>query len=389
MLKLKKLTVFLVVLAGMAGCLESTNNSTWSVSMRGMAQSYEKLVPYMFDSSRYNDPNNQKFITTYLQNLSANASSLNKHTAKGLSGNDPLFNVGIRDLQNIIQKASESYYVESYEYSQNLLQTSLNYCNSCHSRTNLGPTFIQPDSFNSMTAKLSPIDHSRFLVATRQFPKAVLILEEALNTHTWKNEDEKKEALFKYMTIVLKNVELPAKALRTLDNMNKKQLSKKTLKNIKQWKIYLKNWTDGKFVKKEEARNLLKSGNKGSRPAHFIEALHQSIVLHKSLSLEQEKLWRARTYSALGKIYENYPSLGFWTLPSTYYETCVYEAPGTKTALKCYYSLEKWVSSQSNGVQGPSLLKLEEPKLKKLKILASKKSGAPSPSFNGSSGEDW
>lgn len=370
-------------------CLQTDGPGHWSVNMRGMADSYEKLLPYMFNSKRYSDPNNKQFISTYLKNINQMASGLDQHTGKGLSGNDPLFNVGIKGLKTLIQKSSESYFVENYEYSQRLLQTSLNYCTTCHTRTSIGPSFIQRDKFDDITSQLETLEHTQVLVATRQFSKAISVLESGLNREPWKDSEKKDEALERLLTIILKNEENPNQALEILGHLNLNQLSPKTLKEIPKWKDYLKKWASGKLDKKEHQRELLKSRNKGARPHHFVEALHHSVILHKSLSTEQEKLWRARTYGALGLIYEAYPTLGFWSLPGHYFETCIYESPGSKTALKCYYDLESHIQKESQGFQGQALLKLEEMNLKKLKALASVPKQGPTSSQSGPGSESW
>ncbi len=347
----------------------------WSLQMQGMAEAYEKLLPYMYDSQRYQNPNNEKFISLYLKNLNESASGLNRHTGKGLSGNDPLFAVGLVGLKTMIKKASESYFVESYEYSQKLLQASVQYCNSCHTRTNLGPTFIKWDKFESITSQMNPVDHADILVATRQFPKAVEILEQGLVNQKI-DKKQRQKALEKAMVVTLRNLQDPQKALDVLD---------KTSSPNKDWKAYLVKWKKGQLKKTKTTAQLLKTAKvEGS---HFVEAIHNSLVLHQALSAEVAVPKRAQIYFSLGKIYKEYSNLVSWRLPENYFETCIYQVPGTQLALKCYYALES-LQIKNPKLESNPLTNIQKAKLRKLKVLATEKPANKGPVSFGVGTED-
>lgn len=382
----KFLVVFTLFLPFFLGSCSQTPSSTssWSLQMREMADNYEKLLPFMFDSERYFDKNNEKFISLYLKNINASAADLDRHTAKGLSGNDPLFEVGLKGLKTMIQKASESYFVENYDYSQKLLQASVQYCNSCHTRTNFGPTFIKWDKFESITDKMNPVDHADILVATRQFPKAVNILEQGLSSGKIAKTD-RKEAVEKMMVVSLRNINDPQQALNLLNGLPPQVASELKELNIKDWKTYLTKWAKGQLKSQNNVNNLLKSKTLDGK--NFVEALHNSMILHESLSTVLEPSKRAQVYFWLGKIYQKHKNLTTWRLPENYYETCIYEVPGSQQALKCYYSLESLRSEDPKFKSSP-LLSIEESNLKKLKILATEKPSSKSPLSTGAGSED-
>ncbi len=355
---------FAVTSTLMACSATPTRSRGWSLNMRGMAESYEKLVPYIYDRQRFNDPNNSKFIKLYLTQLNQNASDLNRHTARGLSGNDPLFKVGLKGLKTQIEKASEAYFVESYDYSQKLLKSSVNYCNSCHTRTNLGPTFIKWDQFEDVTAKLSPLDHAHILIATRQFPKSVEVLQKGFFAPTTLN-GQRDEILKTMLTVTLKNLNSPQQALNIVNETPEKMISPEIRDQLKTWKIYLKKWVKSDVA--SSVRELIAQNQNDAQ--HFVKNLHDSTLLHNSLSSEKDASVRAETYYALGKIYENIPQVGSWNLPETYFETCIYQNPGSKMALKCYYDLESRLKEDSERKQ-TKLLIIEQAKLNKLKAVA-------------------
>lgn len=381
----KNLFIILATLTVIISCQGGLPRAEgWSLHMRGMAESYEKLVPYMFNSKRYSDPNNEKFISTYLKRLNQNVSDLDRHTARGLSGNDPLFNIGLKGLKSVIQKATESYYVESYDYSQRLLQTSMNYCNSCHSRTNLGPTFIQWDQFEASSAQLLPLDHAHLLVATRQFPRAIEVIESGLLNN--KIAPKKQEqSIYQLLTLELKNLNSPQRALTSLEKLQKIKIPTSVAKSIPKWKTYLNKLASGQLKSKNNIHTLLKS--RKADGSFFVESLHNSLILHKALSTELDKNYRAQIYFALGKIYQKYPDLGLWNLPENYFEACIYENPGSKQALKCYFSLESLLEIYPSSKQN-AFYEAEKDKLKKLKILATKNDGPLSPSSGGAGAGD-
>jgi hypothetical protein len=380
----RMLVVLLALGLGFACSHKENKSSRWSLPMRGMAESYEKLIPYMFDSKRYSDPKNEKFISVYLKNINSNASELNKHTGKGISGDDPLFEIGLKGLRSMIQKATESYYVGSYEYSQNLLQASVGYCNSCHTRTSIGPTFIKWDQFEDITSKLPPMDHAQLLIATRQFPKAVDVLEQGLMTlhNDWPT---KNKMITLALTVTLKNLGSPERALEVLSAIPKSQMDSKMQKNFKAWASYLNQWKDGKLKNQSSHRQIIKSKKPYGR--HLVETLHNSLILHQGLSTETSQQNRAMIYHQLGQIYSKYPGLGTWNLPETYFETCIYEWPGTKIALKCYYDLESQIAKSSLRKTSP-WMEFETANLKKLKVLATKKRGSMKSSSSGSGSDD-
>ncbi len=377
------LTATLIVLAS-ACTLPQKQSRGWSLNMRSMAESYEKLLPYLYDRQRYQDPRNEKFISLYLKNLNNSVGDLERHTAKGLSGNDPLFATGLKGLKTMIHKANETYFLENYDYSQKLLQASVQYCNGCHTRTNIGPTFIKWDQFEEISTGLNPVDHANVLVATRQFPQAVDLLEEKLSSGS-ANQGQAEEMLNKAMLISLRNLGSPSRALNILQNLAEPKFVNLSPQVLSQWKAYLRKWQAGTLVNKDTATNLLRSRHLAGE--HTIAAIHNSQILHQALSTTINVPQRAQIYFGLGKIYSKYPLLVSWQLPETYYEACIYQLPSSQLALKCYYALESHLLAKTNSKSNP-LLKLEKENLRKLKIMASEKKPTHGPAFGGPATED-
>ncbi|MCB0378710.1 MAG: hypothetical protein KDD33_09475 [Bdellovibrionales bacterium] len=378
MLKFIKIVFPMMALTLLGSCAHMGDElkGDWAKNMRGMAEAYEELIPYIYNSDAFRDPNNKKTISHYITELNTHSGSLDKHVARGLTGDDPLFEVGLKGLKTMINKAAESYYVESYDYSQQLLQASSNYCYKCHVRTSMGPTFLKWDQFEELTKDMNPLDHAKILIATRQFPKAAEVLNNYLDKIKKSDREEQLKALKMLMTVTLKNLESPAQARKGISRFSNPDHFKKYGVSLRSWDSYLEMWQKGQ-LKAKEAHTLIKvHESKKGRGVNYVEALHDSIILHKALLSETEKPWRARVYSALGGIYEKFPSLGFWELPESYFEACIYEDPGTKVAKRCYFSLESKLRSTYPKDMDSPLVDRDKTRLLKLKALANKKPDA-------------
>jgi hypothetical protein len=77
-----------------------------------------------------------------------------------------------------------------------------------------------------------------------------------------------------------------------------------------------------------------------------------------------------------------------WRLPEVYYEACIYQGPGTRQALQCYYSLESRLSDETQQTSN-SLVTFEKEKLRKLKVLASRKSSNSGANSSGVGEEEF
>lgn len=368
--------ILLIVLTGVVGC-QSLDSSSWPKGMRGMADTFNALVPYIYDDDRYSDPHNKKFIEPKLDDLLFYSSRLDKHIGRGLSGNDPLFDLGLKELKKSIGKAVDSYRVDSFEYSQNLLQSSINYCVKCHTRTYLGPSFARWDNF-SKPQGMKPVDLAKIYIATREFEKSMDTLEDAIVKA--RNKSEKMKALKLMVTVGLKNMNSSKDTGEYLKRVSSKEKDKNFKRLIQKWMGDLKSWE--KLESRSITESLFKIVSRSSnKDVNYVKNLSYTVVLHKNLMGVKSDEKRAKVYYSLGKIYSANRSMSFTALPDLYFESCIKKFPHSNIAKKCYYALEmdmKRSYKLESGKLTPSGL---DERLKKLKVLTEKLKVGVSPSF--------
>lgn len=342
---------------------ESDSNQ-WPQGMRGMSEILEELIPYIYDSERFSDPNNKTYISTKLMRFESDSSLLKAHTAKGLSGDDPLFEVGLKNLKNTIQKASDSFSVDNYEYSQTLLQNSINYCVQCHTNSRKGPRLVTIDHFKNSLDKISPIELAKIYIATRNFEKALDTLY-SFYIDQANNPEKKLKALKLALVISIKNMESYDKANEILNDVKLKKIGLKS-SIINQWK---------KDINSKSTQTL-----SGDPNLSFIRNLNYSLKLQNELMTSVNSERKSQIYFELGKIFEQNTDIGLFNLPENYFEVCITNHPHTKLAKKCFYSLESHL--QKGQISG-QFTREEKNKIQRLSILAMPKSAKPSPSFSG------
>ncbi len=337
--------------------------------MEQMAKAYENLLPYLYSEKRFSDPSFETAIELRIKQLSQGANGLDRHLAKPLIGEDPLFKIGLNGLKNQILKANESFFVGEKEYSRHLLQYSLNYCNSCHLISKVGPRFIKPDQFAPIIKDLNFIERAKIYIATRSFEKASQELLNGINS-TDSSQELKQKALEQFFLLANLNSFNSSLIYKELIKVDQEKLSPKHKKEINAWLSQLKK---GKFdnLSVDKIISVVKKKNKNS---DLLESVIWSGVLHKSLKQNLDSKKRAQVLLSLGRIYEGHDSLSMMGLPENYFKSCIETYPHSKTASTCYYALEYFIVKSKR--KGHPLGYLDED-LKRLKIKASEQTSSP------------
>lgn len=356
--------LFIFPLVFVAAC--SVQKTSWTEGMRGMAQALEDLFPYIYNQSRFSDPQNKKFINTKLSALNLHADSLDRHVAKGLSGDDPLFSVGLKGLKRNLRRSADSFFVENYDYSQQLLKHSVSYCVKCHMSTRMGRKFFTFDKFAPQDlGTIQPMDLAKSKVALRQFDQAIQVLNGAVESEQVEAKD-KMEALKLLLAISVRNMESTKEAAQIVEQAKKQKALVNNQKILDAWYKDLSSWNfKEQGMKPEQALQV--RGELTSKD--FVKLLRKSFFLHGYLRSHQDRRLRAQVMFTLGQIYEAQPSLGFWELPDQYYEACIYQLPQSQIAKKCFFSLEKRLHQSFQLGVGAALPHAEQEHLNKLEIL--------------------
>lgn len=358
----------LAVFIAVTSCSQKEQKSSWTEGMRGMANSIESLIPYIYNENRFQDPNSHKFISAKLNDLEFYSDSLDAHFASQISGGDPLFNIGLSNFKRNIQRAKESYAVGSSQYSQDVLQHSVNYCVQCHMRTNMGRSFLSYNQFEpALMESMDTLELAKVKVATRQFENATDILKKEIEDPATPI-DARLQSLKIAIAIMVKNQNQPLKAKEYLDELDKK---KKLPGRSALFKVWKKNLSD--YSKNPNAITIeqaMVSIPKKDKDVRFIELLYRSQLLHQSLPGIEDNAKKAGVLSSLGQIYENEVSLGYWELPDHYYEACIIVSPNSPIARKCYFNLESRIRFAYKLGVNEKLPQEDLNYLRKLKVLS-------------------
>lgn len=336
--------------------------------MQGMTNSLRELIPYMYNERLYSHPRNKPFIQARLAELNHHSRGLDRHVGRGLSGDDPLMRVGLRRLKSSVQKSRDSFLVDNTDYSQQLLQTTVNYCVKCHLRTDSGRSFIVYDNFgNSSGQSLSPLSLARAQMAMRELGEA----RKNLLTVIDNSEEDKDVRLEALNMLMMLNVRRQENFERAQSDLKVALSVEKTFINadlLEKWQKYMTQWGGKKPLLALEVKAALEQLKKESpHPAHFVRDLHISRVLHHSLPTISNKELRAEILSRLGKIYQVHSSLSAWDLPENYYEACLEEFPHSPQAKSCYFSMERLLIQQYNVTDRNDLPRSERQRLTRLK----------------------
>jgi len=367
----KKIWLTALISVPLLSCNQQLRKESWSEGMQGMTAALRELLPYIYDDREFSHPRNKIFIQTRLSELNHHSNSLDGHMALGLSGGDPLMKVGLEGLKRNIDKSTDSFLVDNHDYSQQLLQSSVNYCVKCHMRTNVGRSFVVYESFGQGAFQnIKPIDLARAQIAMREFGKARQTLIETVQS---KKDPalQRRAALEVLLTLDIRfenNFQQAVKDLKMA--MSEKGIFERN-DVPKAWLEYLTRWSQKNLnteLSIEESLKTLRS--KPPKINTFARDLHISRLLHKKLSSQEKPDMRAQILEALGLVYQAHSSLSSWELPDRYFEACINDFPHSPQAKRCYYSLEKAVRKSHSISSDSSLPDNDKVYLLKYKALA-------------------
>lgn len=379
----KRLILIGVLSAGIVSCQnsqkEKEQKASWPQKMQAVGQEIGQILPYAYSRKEYHDPKNRQTIQIKLDRFEQVVHGIPAHLGQKLMGKDPIVQYSLSHLKDDVRLAKESFDKGHTEYSRNVLRGSIGHCFRCHSRSELGPEY---DNVTPLFGKLrlDPSEKADVFVATRQYDKAISLLESVLKSPSnfYEHPYEQERAIKRYLALVVRVKKDPSRAIHTIDQfLSRKNIPYYLAEDARQWKKSLRSWMHEKGKKPDgftQAKKLLKGAHKlqeyQTHQAANIEYLRASSLLHDEIRSTSKKVKRAEIYSLLGSSYEVLSDLGFWSLPEIYFEACVRELPGSSLAKGCYKSFERnvlWGFSGSSGIFVP---REERERLEKLRKLA-------------------
>jgi hypothetical protein len=353
---------------------------SWSARMRGMAKNLETLMPYVFSRQEFNDSTNNKRIHDLIAEFSKSVDMVPKHAGEVMLGKDPIVKFSVQRLQSNTRSALEAFDEGHMDYARTVLSESMGLCFNCHTSTQFGPE----DSFSTKQLaanfRIYPTERADYYVATRQFDRAIDVLEGVLKPAGLTANDNPHEqlaALRKYLSLEVRVKKDPVRAASTVESfLQNQKLPYFIATDAEAWLHSLREWQSEKTPKEpfSRAQTLLKKiGSRQTSQADqgaFVDYLRASSLLHEGLRETAKTETKAKIYQMLGKSYDTLSETGTWDLPEVYFEACVRATPKTSLSQQCYKDYERTVVLGFSGSAGVFLPKEQREHLAELKGIA-------------------
>lgn len=332
-----------------------------------MSRLYEDLVPYMFNQETFQDPKNQPYIKTKMNEVNYRLASLRHGLEGSLHRADPAILSGIEKMKNSLQESQDSFYVQSYSYSQKQLKDSLKHfikltmfiVNDASRVAKNSEKVIKADKNVANFMELANLQ-----IASQEYPRALRTLSDYVLSPDADKERQQK-ALELMMVVSVQNMQSIPVAKQTVAGLLENPSMQNHRNMLQKWDQYLTQAM--KKSRQEILSNSLEVPYLASR--NYVENLHKSTLLHDALKKESDRKSKAKILFALGKYYSQNRDLGFGNLPQRYFEGCINEFPHSKLSERCYFSLEEEIRNKHRLSISDQLPKTEKQKLVRLKYL--------------------
>lgn len=364
-------------------------NVSWKVRMQAMMKEALILFPFAFNDEKFNDPKNAPTIHASLDALVKYSEELKGHAShfkreEGLKI-DPSFPFIAEAFESELIHAQSRFDhgADKNKEAQGFLRSAIAKCMLCHSQTSIGPE-LELDPFKPQFAALSVSDRFLAFTATRQFDKALGVLEDSAK--------ELKQTKPKYadldrstraaIAILVRVKRDPKRAVEFIDKMTAVDTAPSIYKNdLKGWKKSLLAWQAEKPVSLTSARMLFEEATKikqSAEKAHKLAPNYENVdvpllrstgLLHDLLSNYPKSEYRAKSYMMLASNYEALPGFAIWDLSDEYLGACIQENPHSEVGEKCFRLYDESITlgySGSSGTHIPDTVKEQLARLKKL-----------------------
>ncbi|MCB9030142.1 MAG: hypothetical protein H6619_03760 [Deltaproteobacteria bacterium] len=330
--------------------------------------SFKDLQPYLIDSSRFEDAQNQKKIKKLVSKLSAELHGAESFDTKYRKL--PGFNAQMTSLAEMLDEVNKGFETNSAGWSLWRLRAISNNCQTCHTGYGVDVRFTDK---NVNLDKLDSLSKGEFYLASRQYPSAqAAFFQAAINPPTGHSS---LEALRKWLIIYTRVNNDPQQALFKLDFILQKKTNLRPYEReeISDWVIALRRWSTEKDEEKDtlsKAESLLRKALDVQMPyfgkVGAVELLRSTALLHEVLDdtkLSDEK--RRRALYLIGLSYSKLPLFFVNELPELFLEQCIREYPNTLEAKNSFKLIKEILITGYTGSSGAHIpgevdVKLEE-----------------------------
>ncbi len=364
------------LLTSCAGSKTEKASPSWAGKMQNTAQSFQDLLPFLYNEEKFNSKENSKLIEKKILNYAKNIHKIDGEQAKAFLGDDPYVMQSIASLRELTKRSLHSFRRGDRKNSRILLKATTNTCFKCHTRQDVGPSTVYWKNFNINQVETNSLEKAHILVSMRQYEEAKLQLKHFLaeSETEGKFDIPYENALHHYLMISLRGQKTFQSALNFL---NAKILVVKTPnrlhQTLKYWRQDLKYWMKNKNQLKptpKVAAKVLQRNKKRYSERNLVNNLVASTLLHQYLMTKPNDEQKSKSYALLGKIYDELVIEGYWDLPEVYYEMCINYAPGSNQAKRCYKNLKQNVTVGYSGSRGTMVPSQEYERLERLRKKA-------------------
>jgi hypothetical protein len=364
--------------------------------MNEVFNSFVKLIPYMNNEMKFQDPNSSGIIISNLTNIS-NAFKNSEHIKTFQTpGFQPSYDVVKDHLQHTI----EAFNTNNKLFARTRLKATASLCISCHTQLSGGKRgFITSVNAVGRGSFDNDFEYAEFLYITRNFNKSVRYYDRAIAKRVETNEELKKinkktggvdsegyldksigQSLKRILTTYTKVSFRPDKAISLLSKYeNDPKISKMLRDDVKEWLKQLKVWKDSKMVyslnKESDLRAFI---NKYLSPlgeenqtvedgSQDVTMLVASGFLTKFLGQRPKSDLVPEILYWLSIADRNLDFNFFFSLSDVYLKECITRYPKSSFAPKCYKEYEQNVIFGYSGSGGTNVPEEEKKELKRLK----------------------
>lgn len=374
---MKTFITTLTILILVVSCVSSKKpkEKSWSGSMQDLSKELVDILPYIYSHKDFHDKKNHKKIKLSISKFVQAGHKVSPEQGKKFFGDDPIIEYSLRQLNNDMELAYNSFESGKHEFANDVLRQSLQTCFQCHTRANVGPQFKKL-KLNFSGLRMSPLEKADVHVALRQYDKALELLNSEIISPAsyYERPFAIEKAVEKYLALMVRVKKDFPTAITALDRfVDRDGLPVYLVDKAKAWRKSLVYWNNKTLNKKDLGKLLARSKQmqgEVSYQAGFVENLIASNLIHELIAQTKKPIEKAQYYHQMGEIYESLIDLGFWSLPESYYEACVREVPKTTTAKKCFRDYERNILMGFSGSAGVFIPEDEQQKIKELRSVA-------------------
>src|SRR4051812_4142178 len=152
-------------------------NPAWAARMQQLSQVMGELYPLLMSEKKFSAQENQAKVKNLVNQLSGLGHSINPSaraasTSASPPDQDPTLRFIANEFDQEIHRINEALASGHRSYARHGLLNVTNYCVECHTRSAMGPQFPKLE-LGVNEASLPIMERAEFLVATRQYDKAL------------------------------------------------------------------------------------------------------------------------------------------------------------------------------------------------------------------------